>query len=605
MTRVTRLAGLIGAALVAASGAAAEDTPVMGGMAMPPMTMPAMPSVYRGEADKPGAPIFAGLGKHHHPISTRNPKTRQLFDQGVNLMFGFNHAEAIRSFREAARLDPACAMCWWGVAMALGPNINLPMPGDAVAPAWQALGRAQGTGSWDCAGPEERAWIEALAGRYSAAPNADRKPLDEAFAKAMGALWKAHPEDLDAGVFYAEAMMDTQPWDYWQADGVTPKGHAAEIVGTLEQIIARAPDHPGALHLYIHAVEATTTPNRAEAAADRLETLMPGAGHIVHMPSHIYYRVGRYADAMAVNERAAKVDEQYIADCRAQGYYPLGYYGHNIHFLWTSSEMAGRFQGALGAARRLVKATDAEHAAKDLAPAELYALTPVATLLRFGKWREILAAPEPPAGLVVERAVWLEARGFAHANLGDLAAAQADRDRMAALVSADYSRYAAFQIPAADMVDLAMALLDGEIARKRGDLNTAITRFQQAAQLEHGLGYTEPPWCGHQPVSHLLGAALIEAKRPAEAEAVYRQSLDFYHLDGWALFGLAQAQRAQGTRLRRRHDPCVPPRLGLGRRHAHLIAVLRERPRSGNAPSYPIRSGPSSSPSSPWAAARR
>ena len=517
----------------------------MAGMAMPPMTMPAMPSVYQGEADKAGAPIFAGLGAHHHAITTTNAKTQQLFDQGVNLLFGFNHAEAIRSFREAARLDPACAMCWWGVAFALGPNINLPMPGDAVAPAWQALGRAKALEGG--ASVEERGWIEALAVRYSPDPKADRKPLDEAFAKAMGALWQAHPEDLDAGVFYAEAMMDTQPWDYWQADGVTPKGHAAEIVATLEQIIARAPDHPGALHLYIHAVEATTTPQRAEAAADRLETLMPGAGHVVHMPSHIYYRLGRYADAMAVNEKAARVDEQYIADCRAQGYYPLGYYGHNIHFLWTSSEMAGRYHGALDAARRLVKATDAENAAKAVAPAELYTFTPVATLLRFGKWREILAEPEPPAGLPVQRAVWLEARGFAHANLGDLAAAQADRDRMATLVSTDYGRYTAFAIPAADMVDLAMALLDGEIARKHGDLPTAITRFQQAAQIEHGLGYTEPPWW-HQPVAHLLGAALIEAHRPAEAEAVYRASLNFYHMDGWALFGLAQAQRAKGDK---------------------------------------------------------
>jgi tetratricopeptide (TPR) repeat protein len=538
-----KIAALIGAAAMLAGGAAAEDTAPMAGMAMPPMTMPPMPAIYQGEADKPGAPVFTGLGDHHHPISTTNPQTQKLFDQGVDLTFGFNHAEAIRSFREAARLDPSCAMCWWGVAFALGPNINLPMPQDAVAPAWQALGRAKALEAG--ASPEERGWIEALAARYSADPKADRKPLDEAFAKAMGALWKAHPEDLDAGVFYAEAMMDTQPWDYWEADGVTPKGHAAEIVATLEGIIARAPNHPGALHLYIHAVEASTTPQRAEAAADRLETLMPGAGHIVHMPSHIYYRVGRFADAMAVNEKAARVDERYIADCRAQGYYPLGYYGHNIHFLWTSSEMAGRFQGSLDAARRLVKATDADHTGKDMPPAELYAFTPVATLLRFGKWREILAEPEPPAGLLLDRAVWLEARAFAHANLGDLAAARADREAMAPLVKADFSRYAAFGVPAPTMVDLAMALVDGEIARKTGDLATAVLRFRQGAELERKLGYSEPPWW-HQPVSHLLGAALIEAHKPAEAEAVYRDSLNFYRVDGWALFGLVQAQRAEG-----------------------------------------------------------
>src|SRR3984957_10481624 len=332
------------------SGAAfADPMSDMPGMKQGGMLMVGpMPSVYAGEADKPGAPVFQGLGDHNHPISTRNPQTQAFFDQGVNLLFGFNHAEAIRSFREAARLDPDCAMCWWGVAVALGPNINLPMPDDAVAPAWATLLKARALEPK--ASPEERAWVEALAARYSPDPKADRHALDAAFAKAMGELWRANPDDLDAGAFYAEAMMDTQPWDYWEQDGVTPKGHAAEIVSTLEGIIKREPNHPGALHLYIHAVEATTTPERAEAAADRLLVLMPGAGHIVHMPSHIYYRVGRYADAARVNELAAKVDEDYIAACKAQGYYPIGYYGHNIHFLWTSSEMMGRYGASIDAA---------------------------------------------------------------------------------------------------------------------------------------------------------------------------------------------------------------------------------------------------------------
>jgi hypothetical protein len=293
-------ASVMGASLASSVAAFAADPPGdnagkpdmagtgMPGMAMGPMAsvplnmglpLPTMPHVYAGQADKPGAPVFEGLGAHRHPISTHNPKTQMFFDQGVNLVFGFNHAEAIRSFREAARLDPDCAMCWWGVAFALGPNINLPMPEDAVAPAWEALNRARALEAK--ASPEERDWIEALAVRYSADPKADRKALDEAFALAMGKLWRAYPDDLDAGTFYAEAMMDTQPWDYWQADGVTPKGHALEIVATLEGVIKRAPDHPGALHLYIHAVEATTTPQRAEAAADKLATLMPGAGHVV------------------------------------------------------------------------------------------------------------------------------------------------------------------------------------------------------------------------------------------------------------------------------------------------------------------------------------
>ncbi|HLK25674.1 MAG TPA: tetratricopeptide repeat protein [Caulobacteraceae bacterium] len=548
MRVVVLAAAAIAAGMVGVSAAWAADNRTMdAGMAMGPMSMGVpmapMPSVYGGDADKPGAPLFKGLGDHHHPISSHNPQTQLYFDQGVNLLYGFNHAEAIRSFREAARLDPDCAMCWWGMAFALGPNINLPMQDDAVTPAWQALGHARALEPK--ASPEERDWIEALAVRYSADPKADRHALDEAFAQAMGKLWAAHPDDLDAGVFYAEAMMDTQPWDYWQADGVTPKGHATEIVSVLEGIIKRAPDHPGALHLYIHAVEATTTPERAEAAADRLETLMPGAGHVVHMPSHIYYRVGRYEDAVKVNELAATVDEAYIAACKAQGFYPVGYYGHNIHFLWTSSEMQGRYAAAIGAARRLVKAVDVANLGETMAPVELYGFTPVATLLRFGKWDEVLAEPPPPANLHLDTAIWLYARGYAHANKGDLAAAHADRDKLSQLVSADYSKFDAFGIPARQMVDLSQALLDAEIARKSGDIDKAVTLFKAAAVIEHSLNYTEPPYW-HQPVSHLLGAALLDAHRPAEAEAIYRESLKTYRVDGWALFGLAQALQAQG-----------------------------------------------------------
>ena len=528
------------------SGAAFADPMAdMPGMKQGGMLMVGpMPSVYAGEADKPGAPVFQGLGDHHHPISTKNPQTQAFFDQGVNLLFGFNHAEAIRSFREAARLDPDCAMCWWGVAEALGPNINLPMPADAVAPAWAALQKARALEPK--ASPGERAWIEALAARYSADPKADRHALDEAWAKAMGELWAAHPDDLDAGTFYAEAMMDTQPWDYWEQDGVTPKGHALEIVATLERIIKREPNHPGALHLYIHAVEATTTPERAEAAADRLLKLMPGAGHIVHMPSHIYYRVGRYADAVRVNELAATVDEAYIAACKAQGYYPAGYYGHNIHFLWTSSEMSGRYQGALDAARRLVKAVDAYNLATQVPSAELYGFTPIATQLRFEKWDAVLAEPAPPKALVIDRAFWLYARGVAFAAKGDLKDAEAARGELDAVIAvSDFSRYEGFSIPAKPIATLGLKLLDAEIARAKGDKAGAVTQFRAAYVQMNNLPYTEPPWW-HQPVAHLLGAALLENRQPAEAEAVYRESLKTYRGDGWALFGLAQALDAQG-----------------------------------------------------------
>ena len=533
------------AALSAALAARAADMPASMPMDMPgSMVMKMidpMPSVYMGQADRPGAPIFKGLGDHHHKITTRNARTQLLFDQGIRLTFGFNHAEAIRSFREGARLDPHCAMCWWGVALALGSNINLPMPDDAVKPAWQALQNAIALKRY--ASAEERDWIDALAQRYAPDVKADRTKLDEAYAQAMGALWKKYPNDLDAGTFYAEAMMDTQPWDYWQNDGVTPKGHALEIVATLEGIIKRAPNHPGALHLYIHAVEGTTTPERAEAAADRLETLMPGAGHIVHMPSHIYYRVGRYADAAKVNTLAALVDEQYIAACHAQGFYPVGYYGHNIHFLWTSSEMEGRYRDAIDAARRLVKAVGPD-AAKLGPQAQLYYFTPVATLLRFGRWDEVLAEPMPAADLKLDLAIAHLARGFAFANKGDVVNANVERTALAALV--DNSALAAYSgIPAKDMAQISLDELDGEIARTSGDLTSAITHFTAAAAREHALPYTEPPYW-HQPVSQLLGAVLLQAGRPQQAEAVYRESLMTYRLDGWALYGLALAQDAQG-----------------------------------------------------------
>ncbi|WP_293679035.1 hypothetical protein [uncultured Phenylobacterium sp.] len=531
------LAAWVAAMWAGAAGAQPHDMSKMNMGAMPPM-----PAIYAGQADKPGAPVFKGLGDHKMPV-TATPEAQAFFDQGINLVFGFNHAEAIRSFREAARLDPNCAMCWWGVAFALGSNINLPMQEDAIAPAWAALQKAKALAPKATA--REQAWIAALGKRYAEDKTADRALLNATFAEAMAELVRQYPDDLDAQTFWAEAMMDTQPWDYWQADAATPKGHGAQIIATLEKVIAAAPNHPGALHLYIHAVEASTTPERAEAAADRLLKLMPGAGHVVHMPSHIYYRVGRYADSAAANEKAALVDEQYIAACRAQGFYPAGYYGHNIHFLWTSSEMEGRYQAAIDAARRLVKAVDAPNLARQMSIAELYNFTPVMTLLRFGKYDQVLAEPAPEAMLTLDTAMWLYARAFAHANLGQLPAARADRARLATLQKAKFDRYDAFNVPAAGMIAVALASVDGEIARKSGDLPGAVAHFRKAHALEVKLPYTEPAYW-HRPVTHLLGAALLEAGKPAEAETVYRDSLEGYRRDGWALAGLAAALKAQG-----------------------------------------------------------
>jgi tetratricopeptide (TPR) repeat protein len=535
---------LISAAfLAAATPAFASDMASMGGM--PAMTLPPMPAIYAGQPDKQGAPLFDGYGDHRHPITTSNPKTQAYFDQGVRLLFAFNHAEAIRSFREAARLDPDCAMCWWGVSFALGPNINLPMQPDAAAPAYAALEMARALESK--ASPEEVAWIEALGARYAKAPPQDRHPLDEAFAGAMEKVWKAYPDDLDAGVFYSEAMMDTQPWDYWQDDAQTPKGHGADIVATLEGILKREKLQPGALHLYIHAVEASNTPERAEDAADKLEPLMPAAGHIVHMPSHIYYRVGRYADAVKVNTLAAKKDEDYIAACKAQGFYPLAYYSHNIHFLWTSSEMLGRYRAAHDAALRLMKAASAgEPMAADLPPVQLYLFVPTMTDLRFGKWDAVLKEKRPKPALKLDVAMSLYARGFARAAKHDFKNAKRDRQALQAMIDRHaFTAIDAFPVPATMMAQVGGALIDGEIARNSGHLDEAIADFRKARDIELTIPYTEPPYW-HQPTSHILGAALMQAHKPVDAEAVYRDSLRHYRIDGWALFGLAQALDAQG-----------------------------------------------------------
>lgn len=373
--------------------------------------------------------------------------------------------------------------------------------------------------------------------------------MDEAFAEAMGKLWHDYPNDLDAGVFYAEAMMDTQPWDYWQADGQTPKGHGGEIVSTLESILKKEPLHPGALHLYIHAVEASNAPERAEAVADTLEPLMPNAGHIVHMPAHIYFRVGRYEDAVKVNVLAAEKDEKYIAACKAQGFYPLAYYSHNIHFLWTSSEMLGQQKLAHEAAERLIRASaaGAPMAAK-LPSVQLYLFVPIVTDIRFGNWDAALAEKRPSKDLKLTTAVSLYARGFAYANKHDLRNARQDRAQLAAMIKGNQlAAIDAYGLPGTKMADVGLALLDGEIARVSGDQAAMLANFKQAYDLYNALPYTEPDYW-HQPVSHIYGAALLSVHKPAEAEVIYRDSLKVHRVDGWAMFGLAQALDAQGKK---------------------------------------------------------
>src|SRR5690606_4609462 len=348
-----------------------------------------------------GAPLFEGMGDYHRPITTNDAGAQRYFDQGMVLAFGFNHAEAIRSFRAAQRLDPDCAMRFWGEALATGPNINVTSGGMAImspesrvaahAAAQKALSLA------DRVAPVERALIEAQAVRYDGSETSDRDPLDRAYAEAMRSVVQRFPDDDDAAAMYAEAWMNTMPWNYWSDDG-QPRPETVEVIDALERIIARSPRHPLALHLYIHAVEASSDPGRAEAAADTLLTLVPGSGHLVHMPAHTYWRVGRYHDAAEANVRAAAVDEQYIAQCNAQGFYPALYYPHNIHFLWAASSMEGRSAVAIDAARRVAANVRIEQM-REFPTVEFFRTIPLLALTQFGRWDEILAEPMPDASL--------------------------------------------------------------------------------------------------------------------------------------------------------------------------------------------------------------
>jgi tetratricopeptide (TPR) repeat protein len=486
------------------------------------------------------APRLQNLGTHVFPVTTQSRKAQLFVNQGVSLAYGFNHAEAGRAFREATRLDPNCAMCYWGQAYVLGPNINVPMSPDDEPKAYDLAQKAVAMRAK--ATPRERAYIDAVAKRYTGRKE-DRDAANQAFADGMRDLARKFPADLDAQTMYAESLMDLRPWNYWTGDG-RPYPGTEELVATLEKVMARDKNHPGANHLYIHAVEATKSPERAEAAADRLAALMPGAGHMVHMPSHIYQRVGRYADAVAANVAAAKADESYISQCRAQGIYPMAYYPHNLHFLWYAATAEGRSAEAIAAARKTAaQVSDAQLDALPLLAA--FRVVPLYALARFGKWDEVLAEPVPDAKYPYMTAVSHYARGQAHLGKGDLDAAEKELDevrRMAADKVLDYTLFS--PNTAAAIFAPAPEVLAGEIAARRKQYDIAIAHLARAVRLEDSLFYTEPEeW--HYPARQALGAVLLEAGRPREAETVYWEDLRKHTDNGWSLFGLAQALRAQ------------------------------------------------------------
>ena len=455
----------------------------------------------------PTAPLLDGMGVYHQAITTESALAQRYFDQGMVLAYGFNHAEAARAFGEAARLDPECALCFWGQALVAGPNINAAMEADAVPVAWEALTAARARAA--NASEREQALIAALAKRYAPEPpaeGADRSELDRAYAAAMRDVVARFPDDVEARTLLAEALMDLNPWDYWLHDG-TPQPWTEEILSLLESAMADDPTHPGAHHLYLHAVEASRDPGRGEAAADRLSTLVPGAGHLVHMPSHIYIRVGRYHDASAANERAIEADNAYVTQCHAQGLYPLAYMPHNRHFLWSAATFEGRAETALTAAREMAARVDAEAMRMPgMGTLQHFWITPLYAQVRFGRWDEILAAPVPPDDLPYPKAVWHYARGIALTALDRLDDADIELARLVEL-AADPALEAVtiWDINGtAELLAIASEVLAGELAARRGDLAGAIERLGRAAHLEDNLRYDEPPtW--HQPARLSLG----------------------------------------------------------------------------------------------------
>jgi tetratricopeptide (TPR) repeat protein len=489
-----------------------------------------------------GAVQLPGLGEHHRLVTTGSAQAQTFFDQGLRLLYGFNHDEAARSFAKAAAIDPHCAMCFWGVAVTLGPNYNVPMLPERAEMTWQALEAAVARAP--AGTPEEQALIEALTRRYAGPEPLDRaamQPYSEAYADAMRRVARQFPNDLDIQVLFAESMMDRNPWKLWSLDGM-PEPGTEEIVATLERVLKKMPEHPGANHYYIHAVEASRQPEWALPSADRLPGLMPGAGHIVHMPAHIYQRVGRYADASARNREAVQADLAYMAIVKPWGYYPM-YLGHNYGFLAYSTAMEGRREESLAAARNAAKALPAEMLTM-MPGMDFFVAEPLLAMVRFGDYDGLLAEPRPDPRYPVFTGLWLHARGMALAATDRFEEAHAAETELAKLATEVGPSLTAGNNTARDVLGVAAQVLAARIAEREGQAE-ALGMWADAVARADMLAYSEPAdW--FYPVRHYQGAALIRARKYAEAEVVYLADLERNPVNGWALFGLAQALRGQG-----------------------------------------------------------
>jgi tetratricopeptide (TPR) repeat protein len=485
---------------------------------------------------------YTGLGDFTRPVSTRSADAQGWFDQGIAFMYAFNHDEAIRSFGQAAAVDPDCAMAWWGIAIANGPHINNPaVPEEHSAAALAALARAREATE---ASPVERALIEALATRYAEPAPADRRALDEAYAQAMAKVWQAYPRDPDVGALYAEALADLHPWDLWTSDG-QPKPGALEIVAVLDDVLAIAPRHPLANHLYIHALEASPRAAEATRAADTLRYLQPGLGHMVHMPSHIDIRTARWNDAIAANSRAIEADRAYAARAPEPGFYRL-YLSHNFHMLTFAAMMSG--QGALAESTiRAMVASIPPGFVEQNPWADGLLVMPMEVMMRFGRWDAVLAEPEPPPYAPLSRALRHYARAVAFAARDDVEGARREQAEFMAARTQVPPEVTFGNASGAAILDIAEAVMNGEILFRSGERDAGLDSLREGVRREDALRYDEPPdWI--QPVRHPLGAALLQSGRAAEAEAVFRADLVRWPGNGWGLYGLSRALELQGRK---------------------------------------------------------
>lgn len=488
------------------------------------------------------AAFLPDLGDRHHKVTTDSADAQKFFDQGLTLCWAFNHPEAIRSFERAAKLDSECAMAYWGLAFAYGPNINAPMGDDQHPKAYAAIQKAVALAPK--ASPKEQAYIRAMAKRYAENPPKDRAPLDKAFADAMREVHKAYPDDSDAAVIFAEAIMDTMPWNYWAEDG-SPRPGTAELVQVLERVMKKDSLHPGANHYYIHAVEASLSPERGLAAAHRLRDLVPGSGHLVHMPSHIYLRVGQYHEASLCNDRAIAADEAYITKYKVTGMYAAMYYPHNVHFLWYSTGMEGRKADSLKAARKLADLVTPE-SMKMMPEAQWFKATQYLAPARFGDWDAVLKDPAPADEFLFVKAVYHFTRGLAHARRQEAPDAESELARFEKVVTdPGVKKLEVPTFPGPALLAVYRKVLAAEVAGATGKRDELFAGLREAIGMQDKLPYMEPPYF-YLPLRARLGAALAEAGKWKEAEAAFRDDLKKHPENGWALYGLLQCQRAAG-----------------------------------------------------------